>query len=123
MESNRTESPHNRAGRRTEHPAACRGVIHLVIAIEWNKQAAIPGSRQTQRQQVGDITSQPKFTRPPSLLRRKERYFWCEHDSGERDETKHDTGEEERRVMEKWNSPVVQVCRLNLKHPEQMGEG
>lgn len=25
--------------------------------------------------------------------------------------------------MEKWNSPVVQACRLNLKHPEQMGKG
>lgn len=102
---------------------ACRGVIRLVIAIKWNKEAEIPGSRQTQRQQADDITSEPKFTPTPSLLRRKEHYFWCKHNSGEKDETNHDTGEEECRVMEKWNSPVVQACRLNLKHPEQMGEG
>lgn len=33
----------------------------------------------------------------------------------------HNTGEDEHGVTEKLNSPVVQACRLNLKHPEQAG--
>lgn len=86
----------------------------------------IPGSRQTRSIKKDKcVTSllRLSLTPLPSLLWRKDSYFWCKQDSGGRDKTNHDTGEEERRVMEKWNSPVVQACRLNLKHPEQTGEG
>lgn len=34
----------------------------------------------------------------------------------------HNTQGQECRVMEKWNSPVGQACRLNLKHPGQLGK-
>jgi len=86
----------------------------------------IPGSGQTcsikKDKHVTSLLSL-SLSPLPSLLWRKAGYSWCKQDSGGKDKTNHDTGEEEHRVMEKWNSPVVQACRLNLKHPEQMGEG
>lgn len=132
VENNKLETSHSKDDRRTELHGTMQRFHWSDYLYKVEQWAIIPGSRQThsikKTKYVTWLLSPSLNTAPPpppfpSLLWRKESYSWCKQDSGGRDKTSHGTGEKECRVMEKWNSPVVQACRLNLKHPEQMGEG
>lgn len=60
---------------------------------------------------------------PPPTCFGENKVIFDVNKTGGKDETSHSTGERNIGQWRKWNSPVVQACRLNLKHPEQMGEG